>query len=309
MGLWCMRSTATAPANPALLYAELQRDARLAESLGFNSLWLSEHHFWYDGWCPSLPVAGAAVLGATEHLGFGTGVLLLPLHDPDRLADAGLALHELAPGRTELAVGLGYRDAEFDGFGRRRRARGRAMDCALSTLEAAWTDGGPDLLVGGISDRALRRAQAHGLGIFLPSTTRTERLSEIVGRARDEAARDGRELGRVGVLKSAWVTRDNAAEVRRARAAIGEQTREYGGAWWLLDGQLGLSVPDLLDAQVERAAQTAIVGPGEVVATELRELEAAGVDLVVLHVATDESRPHHRACMEAIASDVLPLLA
>ena len=47
-----------------MLYQLLQQDASLAEALGFHSLWLAEHHFWYDGWCPAPVAAAAAVLGA-----------------------------------------------------------------------------------------------------------------------------------------------------------------------------------------------------------------------------------------------------
>ena len=42
--LWCLRSTAAAPASHPMLYRELVEDARLAEELGLHSLWLAEHH-------------------------------------------------------------------------------------------------------------------------------------------------------------------------------------------------------------------------------------------------------------------------
>src|SRR5207249_1889740 len=149
---------------------DLQDDARLAERLGLHSVWLSEHHFWYDGWCPAPLVAAGAVLGATDRLHVGTGVMLLPLREPAQVAAAGTALERLGPGRTHLGMGLGYRDAEYDGFGISRTVRGRRADAALDHLATAWRDCGPEVLLGGISERALRRAAHRGLGLFLPSS-------------------------------------------------------------------------------------------------------------------------------------------
>ena len=48
----------------------------------------AEHRLWYDGWCPQPLVAAAAVAGATERLRVGTAMLLLPQHDPHRIAAA-----------------------------------------------------------------------------------------------------------------------------------------------------------------------------------------------------------------------------
>jgi alkanesulfonate monooxygenase SsuD/methylene tetrahydromethanopterin reductase-like flavin-dependent oxidoreductase (luciferase family) len=304
-----MRSTAAAPASLPVLHRELQDDARLAEELGFHSLWLSEHHFWYDGWCPSLLVAGAAVLGATQRLHVGTGVFLLPLHEPERLAAAGLALERLAPGRFELGLGLGYREPELDAFGVSRTQRGRRADRALDLLADAWGDGGPAIWLGGIADKSLRRAAERGLSLFLPSSMRLDQLREVVARARAAAGEAGVALGRVGVLKNAWVTDGGAAEERRMRDAIARGGREYGGSWWMLRGRLGFDVPELLAEQMERAGETALVGTPDAVAAGIRELEEVGVDLVALHVAADFTRPAYRDAMHRIAADVLPQLA
>lgn len=306
VGLWALRSTAAEPANHAALYADLQDDAVLAEELGLHSVWLSEHHFWYDGWCPSLPVAAAAVLGATSRLHVGTGVMLLPLHDPDRLARAGLTLEALAPGRTHFGVGLGYRDVECDGLGVSRRQRGRRAGAALDVLMDAWAAGGPELLVGGIAEPSLRRGAERGLGFFLPSSMTDNQTRRVLERAR--AAAPG-PLGRIGLLKNAVITDGSARAADQAQALLCARAREYGGSWWRLGDELGFAAPDLLDEQMARNAETAIIGPPEVVAEALRGFEEAGVDLVVLHVHDEGTRPGHREAMQRIAADVLPVIA
>jgi alkanesulfonate monooxygenase SsuD/methylene tetrahydromethanopterin reductase-like flavin-dependent oxidoreductase (luciferase family) len=308
LGLWSMRSTAAAPAPLPALYRELQDDARLAESLGFHSLWLSEHHFWYDGWCPSLLVAGASALAATTRLHVGTGVFLAPLHDPGHVAAVGLALERLAPGRFELGMGTGYRPDELAAFGVARSERGKRLDALLDRLADAWADGGPSIWLGGLSERALRRAGRRGLSLFLPSTMRLPQLREAIDVARAAADEAGTHLARVGMLKNAWIV-DDADDEAAVRRAIGEASREYGGAWWELQGSVGFEVPELLDAQVARAAETALVGSADDLVAGLAELADAGVDLVALHVALDTTRPTYRAMMSRIAADVLPRLS
>ena len=79
IGLWCLQSTATNPRSFGQAYQELAEDARMAEDNGIHSLLLSEHHAYYDGYCPALMPAAAAALAATERIQIGTGVRLLPL--------------------------------------------------------------------------------------------------------------------------------------------------------------------------------------------------------------------------------------
>ena len=305
LGLWQMRSTAAAPASFPVLYRELQEDARLAEELGFHSLWLSEHHVWYDGWCPSLLVAAGAVLGATERLHVGTGVFLVPLHEPERIAAAGRTLERIAPGRTELGMGLGYREPELDAVGISRTQRGRRADRALDMLAESWADEGPSIWLGGIAEKSLRRAAERGLSLFLPSTMRADQVRQAVALAREVAAERGIEPGRVGIVKNAWLVDDERQE-KTVRDAIGRSGREYGGAWWLLRGRHGFEAPDLLDAQDAGAAETALVGNPETVVAAIAELETLGVDLVALHVSADFTRPAYRETMRRLAADVLP---
>jgi alkanesulfonate monooxygenase SsuD/methylene tetrahydromethanopterin reductase-like flavin-dependent oxidoreductase (luciferase family) len=59
------------------------------------------------------------------HAGTGTGIVPLSLYEPDDAIEPVASVHELASGRPELGVGLGWRDAEFDAFGLAKRERGR----------------------------------------------------------------------------------------------------------------------------------------------------------------------------------------
>ena len=54
VGLYSLQNTAMQPAHWAGAYREMREQAILMEELGYDELWLSEHHFFYDGYCPAL---------------------------------------------------------------------------------------------------------------------------------------------------------------------------------------------------------------------------------------------------------------
>ena len=90
-------------------YTEELRSIRLVEELGYDTVWLSEHHFAEDGYAPSLLVIAAAVAAVTERVRIGTSVLLLPLHNPIRVAEDAAVV--------DLGLGQGYTREEFEGYG------------------------------------------------------------------------------------------------------------------------------------------------------------------------------------------------
>jgi alkanesulfonate monooxygenase SsuD/methylene tetrahydromethanopterin reductase-like flavin-dependent oxidoreductase (luciferase family) len=307
LGLWTMRSTATFPAGWPALYEQLRSDAQLAEALGFHSLWIAEHHFWYDGWTPAPLVAAASALAATSTLHVGTGIHLLPLYERDAVTAQLCELHRLSGGRLEHGVGIGYRASEYDGYGLSRRVRGRRMDAALEHL-AALGAAAPPVWVGGFATAAVERAGRHGLGLMLPSTLRPDQLRASIAEARAAAARAGRRV-RIGVMKYAWATDGSERQREWAVEMLGSFTREYSGAWFPLQGQPGFDRPELLEAQMRRSADTALIGPSDYLVAELCELAAAGAELCVLHLVGDGRLSERHETMARISESVLPALA
>ncbi|HYX83467.1 MAG TPA: LLM class flavin-dependent oxidoreductase, partial [Gaiellales bacterium] len=125
--------------------AELYRDAIdvsvLAERLGLDSVWLSEHHFVDDGYMPSLLPVAAAIAARTERVTIGTALLLAPLHDPVRLAEDAATVDLISGGRFVLGLGLGWRAEEFEGLGISQRDRRRRLIDAIVVMRQAWSDG------------------------------------------------------------------------------------------------------------------------------------------------------------------------
>ncbi len=314
VGLWTMQSTATAPASQPALYRAFADDAVLAERLGFHSVWTAEHRGWYDGWCPALMHAQAFAAARTSRIRFGNAMLLLPQHDPVRMARAVATLDRLSGGRVDLGAGLGHRDAEYDALGLRRDRRGRRMDETLDVLAAVWAGElgdeppvqrpGPPVWVGGMAPAAIARAARHGHGLMLPQTLRPAELGEIVAAYREQAERPGR----IGALRDVWIE-DDPARASAFRARIDRHFREEAGSWWVLKGQVGFSRPEQLDRQLQRIYDTEVIGPPAQVADELNELFAAGAEFLVLRLNFDfVERAALHENLARLAEEVAPLL-
>jgi probable F420-dependent oxidoreductase len=120
-------------------YAATFEQIRDAEALGYDDIWTTEHHFIDDGYAPSLMTICAAIAARTSRVRIGTAVLLLPMHDPVRLAEDAATVDIISNGRLDLGVGLGYRLGEFKAFGIDWATRGRRLDEAATILRRAWS--------------------------------------------------------------------------------------------------------------------------------------------------------------------------
>ncbi len=112
---------------------------RLARAVGFSSVWASQHYlsdpFTYF---QPLPTLGRMAAEA-EGMQLGTGVLLLPLHQPVDLAEQLATLDVISGGRLIVGVGLGYRDAENEAMGVNPRERVGRFEEGLAALERLWS--------------------------------------------------------------------------------------------------------------------------------------------------------------------------
>ncbi|WP_219462393.1 LLM class flavin-dependent oxidoreductase [Nonomuraea rhizosphaerae] len=111
----------------------------LAEELGFDGVRLAEHHFRDYGVAPNLFTMLAHVAARTSRIRLGTGIVVLPLHNPVHVAEEAAQVDVLSGGRLDLGIGRGYQSFEFEGFGiDLAEARDRFNE-ALEVILGLWT--------------------------------------------------------------------------------------------------------------------------------------------------------------------------
>jgi len=120
-------------------YAEQLRQIQLAEELGYNTAWLTEHHFTEDGYSPSLLPIASAIAAMTSRIRIGTFLLLLPLHNAARVAEDAATVDILSNGRFDFGVGQGYAPHEFEGFGVSSKERGSRLEEGVEVIRGMWT--------------------------------------------------------------------------------------------------------------------------------------------------------------------------
>ena len=120
-------------------YAENLELIDFAEHVGMDEVWLAEHHFSDYGVMPSTQVFGSFVAARTQRIRIGTGVVVLPFHNPIRVAEEFAFLDVLSDGRLDFGVGGGYQPQEFAGYAIPIEERRTRFDESLEIIRAAWT--------------------------------------------------------------------------------------------------------------------------------------------------------------------------
>ena len=122
-------------------YDDTIAQARLADDLGFNTVWLAELHFNQRfSVMPAPLLVGSAIAALTKRIKIGTAVNLVPLHHPIRLAEETATLDVLSHGRAIFGIGRGSMPSHYEGFGV-DLAQGRELfQEALEFILGAWTN-------------------------------------------------------------------------------------------------------------------------------------------------------------------------
>lgn len=132
--------------SDAEVYRQEVRLAELAEPLGFDSIWGIEHHFTDYTMCPDVLQFLTYMAGHSKRIQLGSAVVVLPWHDPVRVAEQISLLDHLSNGRLILGLGRGLGRVEYDGFrvdmdeGRNRFVE--HAELVLNALETGYMEGG-----------------------------------------------------------------------------------------------------------------------------------------------------------------------
>src|SRR5438445_3676355 len=118
-------------------YKDFFDEVVAAEELGFEAVWIGEHHFGRYI-CPSPAVVAAAIARSTKKMRIGTAVALLPHHDPLRLAEDYAMVDLLSGGRLDFGVGRGFIKTIYDGFNQSMDESRERFNESLELIELAW---------------------------------------------------------------------------------------------------------------------------------------------------------------------------
>jgi alkanesulfonate monooxygenase SsuD/methylene tetrahydromethanopterin reductase-like flavin-dependent oxidoreductase (luciferase family) len=211
--LWVLYNMASPrPQSNAHLYSEAIAQTEYLDRAGFDRVLLAEHHDCDNQYLPSPMLLGAAIAARTNNIRINP-MAIAPLHDPIRLAEDAVVLDNIAQGRLDLTVSLGYRHSEFELFGTTKQQRGARTEAAIAVLRQVFTGepfkyrgatysvtpapatpGGPPLLIGGTVAASARRAARIGDGLQVPGGSR-EHVAELFRIYREECRRLGKPPG------------------------------------------------------------------------------------------------------------------
>jgi alkanesulfonate monooxygenase SsuD/methylene tetrahydromethanopterin reductase-like flavin-dependent oxidoreductase (luciferase family) len=234
--LYDMRN-ANRPDRPyEVFYQEVLDQVGELEGMGYDSIWVTEHHCTDDGYTPSPMPLLAAMAQRAPNLQYGTNVLLAPLHHPMRVAEDAATLAVLTQGRFTLGIGAGYSPQEFSGFGANIRHRPSLMTETVEILRRAFTgeqfshqgkryqltnarvhpvaQNPPKIYLGGLAAPACDRAVAIGdgfMGAWPSSLPPYADALERAGHARTDGA--------IGGMPVWWVV---AEDPEREWARVGD---------------------------------------------------------------------------------------
>jgi alkanesulfonate monooxygenase SsuD/methylene tetrahydromethanopterin reductase-like flavin-dependent oxidoreductase (luciferase family) len=128
------------------IYSSELRRAESAEQLGFDSVWAPEHHFTDYTMCPDPLQFLSYIAGRTRRVKLGTMVVVLPWHDPMRVAEQVSLLDHVSEGRLILGIGRGLAPVEYEGL-RVDQNESRALfveyaELIMRALETGYMEGG-----------------------------------------------------------------------------------------------------------------------------------------------------------------------
>ena len=322
---------------PDLYSATLDQIQRVDE-LGYDSVWLTEHHFVEDGYLPSPLTVSGAIAAVTRRVRIGQDVLLLPHYHPVRLAEDLVVLDNLSGGRMMLGVGMGYVPSEFRALGTPRSQRLSRMEEGLDILRLAFEQeefdyagrrfqlegvrvqprpvqgGGPELWIAAMSEAGARRAARRGAHL-LPQGDRAAVLDPYF----DQLGREGPAAvsPRVGIVRPFVVTEDPAM-----RAAFQGRTGAFAQESYITDKykEWFSQIDDAMTRQLDAGEQSGRTIPQSLFAGDpeecIRELEWFSAEFGVTDVILagfgtsggDDPRPSTDN-LERFAREVMPHFA
>ncbi len=333
IGLFGMQTHGELPYGHPDLYKNSLEQVRLAESVGFDSAWISEHHFLDDGYCPSPAVAAAAMAAVTSKIRIGSAGIILPLQNPVRVAEDAAVVDNISNGRFDLGVVLGYRKEEYDGMGVPMIERPSRMEEGLEVLGKALsgekfsyegrrfkyenTTVTPKpvqkpvpLYVGAFEEPAIRRAGRFGLPLLIGPGRTVSMVRDTLGYYNDEAKKAGKDPDAVEhiLLRETFVSPDRNKAIEGGTKYIIDMYKYYFtlGVKMFVRGKQLTGLDDPLFEHL--AEDRFIIGTPEDCVKEIEMYrDTLGIKYITSRMVFPQA-PHDviSGCIETFGKEVVP---
>jgi probable F420-dependent oxidoreductase len=316
------------PIEGGRYYREALEEVTRAEELGFDSVWMEEHHSVTNHYWPSPLTVLAGFATRTSRMTLGTDIVVAAFHHPVRLAEDVAMLDVMSGGRFILGIAIGYKPDEFALYGVDLEKRGARFEEQLAIMQGLWTQEqiefkgtyytvqgrlepkpvqqpSPPVWIGGWGDITLRRAATLADNWIPGPTADFRRL--LAGRKQFLERR-----GAAGRQEPAeWpLTRDViiADSDKRARELAEEHImvayrREYAGGWRhpFIDSSIATDLDRLMEDRF------IIGGPEQCIAKIRRFVEEYGMTHLICRTFFP-GMPHAHIMreIELIAREVMP---
>jgi probable F420-dependent oxidoreductase len=316
------------PIEGGRYYREALEEVTRAEELGFDSVWMEEHHSVTNHYWPSPLTVLAGFATRTSRMTLGTDIVVAAFHHPVRLAEDVAMLDVMSGGRFVLGIAIGYKPDEFALYGVDLEKRGARFEEQLAIMQGLWTQEQiefkgtyytlqgrlepkpvqqphPPVWIGGWGDITLRRAATLADNWIPGPTADLKRL--LAGRKQFGERRTA--AGRPAPAE--WpLTRDViiAESDKRARELAEEHImvayrREYAGGWRhpFIDSSIATDLDRLMEDRF------IIGGPEQCIAKIRRFVEQYGMTHLICRMFFP-GMPHAHIMrgIELIAREVMP---
>ncbi len=322
------------PTEGGHYYSEFLEEALLGEELGFDSVWLEEHHSVKNHYWPSPLMALAGLATRTERIMIGTDILILPLYHPVRIAEDAALLDIMSNGRFIFGAAIGYKPDEFALYQLPLENRGSQYAESLKLIKKLWTeeevyfegkhyrlDGlkieprpiaepHPPIWLGGWGNLSLKRAAELGDAWVPGPTANLEKIlnaQQVYFAHLKTAGKDPGCVEHPLTREVVIAETDAKAEAIAEKHLLINYRDEYGGGKWkhpLIGAEDSTPVSELGSICMDRF----IVGSPETVIAKIKRFEEAfGVSHLICRLF-HAGMPHDIIMNEIrlLAKEVLP---
>ena len=323
------------------IHERVTREILEAERLGFDSVWIAEHHFSNTYGILPDPFSYLSYLAAkTSRIKLGAAVMVVPLHHPMRIVENAAFVDILSNGRFQLGLGSGYRPYEFAGLGvdyeqrreiqeeaiplilqgfhdKRVNASGRHFSFRMGTDHEIFPQPvqkpHPPFYMGAGTERSMQLAAENGFGLMQSSLPSVETIGEHIAHYRKFMSAAPAPLnrnpafGEVDVVRMVYVAPTDAKAREESEAGITRHMKAF------LLGNTGGYLGDVTEKQDEshfsydRLVETTILhGSPDTVIRRIEAFRAVGTTSIMLHYPPYYGPEQTLDMLRLFAREVLP---